>query len=326
MKLAALAARIDVRRQCIEQRVVEHAPGERAIEMPRIDADEPRPQATRHHLACEHVRIAAPQRIHAGHPVRGELLLAVRADVLEEQIAEHDVDDVGLARACERAAERRLVLLVRARRRQLDHRERQPGGLGLRLEQRASHAMHRHAVVGGGHGREQPDDLDVVGASCLGQRVRTVLPATPRQKRLRPGHCPCASTTMRAMSDRRFATCVALVLLVLTVARRIAPHPWDYAPMLAIALLGRTLVTRRSILATLVAALGAGLVFFVVSNFGVWLGTMYPHSASGLADCFVAALPCYRNQLVGDLLFAGALFGLHAAALDLRARVAARAA
>ena len=177
---------------------------------------------------------------------------------------------------------------------------------------------------------------------------------------------------MRAMSDRRFATCVALALLVLTVASRIVPHPWNftpmiavalfagarvergwmamlavaaclvlgdlavgvfpydgmawvYAPMLAIALLGRALVTRRSVLATLVAALGAGLVFFVVSNFGVWLGTMYPHSVSGFVDCYVAALPFYRNQLVGDLVFTGALFGLHAAAIDLRARVAARA-
>jgi len=168
------------------------------------------------------------------------------------------------------------------------------------------------------------------------------------------------------MSDRRFATCVALALLVLTVASRIAPHPWNftpmiavalfagariergwiamlavaaclvlgdvavgvfpyagmawvYAPMLAIALLGRTLVTRRSLVATLVAALGAGLVFFVVSNFGVWLSPMYPHSASGLADCYIAGLPFYRNQLVGDVAFTGALFGLHAAALNLRA-------
>lgn len=174
------------------------------------------------------------------------------------------------------------------------------------------------------------------------------------------------------MSDRRFATCVALVLLVLTVASRIAPHPWNftpmiavalfagarlerawlavlavaaclalgdlavgvfpydgmvwvYAPMLAIALLGRVLVTRRSVVATAVAALGGGLVFFVVSNFGVWLGTMYPHSASGLADCYVAALPFYRNQIVGDLLFTGALFGSHAFAVSLRARVTARA-
>ncbi len=175
------------------------------------------------------------------------------------------------------------------------------------------------------------------------------------------------------MTDRRFATYIAIALLAVTVASRVIPHPWNftpmiaialfagarlerawlaalavlaclalgdvavgvfpysgmawvYAPMLAIALLGRTLVTRRTLPATLVAALGAGALFFVVSNFGVWLGALYPHTPAGLADCYVAALPFYRNQIVGDLLFTAALFGLHALAIGLRARALARAA
>jgi hypothetical protein len=180
------------------------------------------------------------------------------------------------------------------------------------------------------------------------------------------------TTTIGAMTDRRFATCIALLLLVVAVASRLVPHPWNftpmiavalfagarlerawlavlavaaclalgdlsvgvfpydgmawvYAPMLAIALLGRALVARRTVTATIAVALASGLVFFVVSNFGVWLGTLYPHSAAGLADCYVAALPFYRNQIAGDLVFTGALFGLHALALNLRTRAVARA-
>ena len=44
MELAVLAARIDACRQVVEQRLIEGAAGERAIELARIDAGQPRLQ------------------------------------------------------------------------------------------------------------------------------------------------------------------------------------------------------------------------------------------------------------------------------------------
>ncbi|HKT96923.1 MAG TPA: DUF6580 family putative transport protein, partial [Paraburkholderia sp.] len=117
-----------------------------------------------------------------------------------------------------------------------------------------------------------------------------------------PGRLAAAAAALRRAAMPAVAACLALGDLAVGVF----PYDgmaWVYAPMLAIALLGRTLVARRTVRATIAAALASGLVFFVVSNFGVWLGTLYPHSASGLADCYVAALPFYRNQIVGDLVF-----------------------
>jgi hypothetical protein len=59
------------------------------------------------------------------------------------------------------------------------------------------------------------------------------------------------------------------------------------------------------------SALGASVSFFVLSNFAVWLaGTMYPMTASGLATCFVAGIPFFRNQLFSDLLFTAVFFGV----------------
>lgn len=59
------------------------------------------------------------------------------------------------------------------------------------------------------------------------------------------------------------------------------------------------------------SAVGASVGFFVISNFAVWLaGTMYPMTAGGLATCFVAGLPFFRNQLFSDLLFTGAFFAI----------------
>lgn len=76
---------------------------------------------------------------------------------------------------------------------------------------------------------------------------------------------------------------------------------------------------------TLLAALAGGFVFFVVTNLAAFAGTLYPHSWAGLVQDFTAALPFYRNQIAGDLVFTGALFGLHAAATSLYARRAAAA-
>ncbi|MDR3739628.1 MAG: hypothetical protein P4L40_11485 [Terracidiphilus sp.] len=51
--------------------------------------------------------------------------------------------------------------------------------------------------------------------------------------------------------------------------------------------------------------------FFVASNYAVWFaGDMYPRTASGLATCYAAALPFYRNDLIATTLVAGLAFGL----------------
>ena len=49
------------------------------------------------------------------------------------------------------------------------------------------------------------------------------------------------------------------------------------------------------------AALAGSLLFFVVTNFAAWAGgQLYPLTASGLAACYVAAIPFFRNSLAGD--------------------------
>jgi hypothetical protein len=39
------------------------------------------------------------------------------------------------------------------------------------------------------------------------------------------------------------------------------------------------------------------------------MGDMYPRTLAGLAACYAAALPFLRNQVAGDLLYTGVLFG-----------------
>lgn len=60
----------------------------------------------------------------------------------------------------------------------------------------------------------------------------------------------------------------------------------------------------------LLAPLSGSIVFFLISNFGVWLGPWYAHTFAGLVRCFTLAIPFYRNTVFGDLVFTTALFGI----------------
>jgi hypothetical protein len=67
------------------------------------------------------------------------------------------------------------------------------------------------------------------------------------------------------------------------------------------------------------ASLAASLLFFLITNFAVWLnGTMYPQNLGGLIACYGAGIPFYQheffgsalmNTVMGDLFFSTLLFG-----------------
>jgi len=53
------------------------------------------------------------------------------------------------------------------------------------------------------------------------------------------------------------------------------------------------------------------VVFFLVSNLGVWVSTeMYAKSWTGLIDCYAAGVPFFRYTLSGDLIYSGISFGV----------------
>ncbi len=86
---------------------------------------------------------------------------------------------------------------------------------------------------------------------------------------------------------------------------------WTYGAFIVIGLIGFRLLKRLKPQNILLASIAASLVFFLVSNFGVWAsGTMYPHTFSGLLTCYAAGLPFFKNTLIGDLAYSGALFGI----------------
>ena len=64
------------------------------------------------------------------------------------------------------------------------------------------------------------------------------------------------------------------------------------------------LVRKHRLLGAAGGALAGSLAFFLVTNVAHWwLTSDYQHTLSGLAECFVAALPFYRWMPVGDLVW-----------------------
>lgn len=170
------------------------------------------------------------------------------------------------------------------------------------------------------------------------------------------------------MNPKRFAWWLATAMIFATAASRVVPHPWNFTPLIAMALFGGAKLEKASwavvatiaslvlsdlalgffpypgmgwvygtsgaivligtvlkrwpeVPATVLAMLGSGILFYGVTNFGVWAaGNLYPRTAAGLVACYVAGLPFYRNQVAGDLFFTGVLFGVYWLGTSLHAR------
>jgi hypothetical protein len=90
-------------------------------------------------------------------------------------------------------------------------------------------------------------------------------------------------------------------------------NPFVYGSIAINVLIGRWLANTEAPAWIGSAALVGSLQFFLITNFGVWLTqTLYPPTAAGLVQCYIAGLPFFANQLIGDLASVGVLFGLHA--------------
>jgi len=89
-----------------------------------------------------------------------------------------------------------------------------------------------------------------------------------------------------------------------------ASQPLVYLAFICIGLLGFTLRNNKNPVRIAGTSLLSSGVFFLVSNFGVWLtSAMYAKTIGGLLTCYGAAIPFLKYTISGDLVFNTALFG-----------------
>ena len=113
-------------------------------------------------------------------------------------------------------------------------------------------------------------------------------------------------------SDKRLAFLVPLVALFLSDLVLGFYHHMEmvYLSFALIVGIGLLLQKRRTALPIAAAAVAGSVLFFVVTNFGVWaFESLYPKTLGGLIACYVAAIPFFQNTLFGDALYTAVLFG-----------------
>ena len=87
---------------------------------------------------------------------------------------------------------------------------------------------------------------------------------------------------------------------------------FDYGAYAVICLLGRLIAPRHGA-SVIAGGIAAGCVFFLVSNFGVWLMSpdhAYARSLNGLMLCYANGLPFAKGTFAGDIMFSMVFFGI----------------
>jgi hypothetical protein len=110
----------------------------------------------------------------------------------------------------------------------------------------------------------------------------------------------------------RFAIPIAAMLLSDLILGFHAYMPVVYISFAIIVFLGIKLKDNNNSFYLLGASLAGSIIFFIITNFYVWFAdSIYDKSFTGLIDCYVMAIPFFRNALFGDIVYSFVIFGAY---------------
>ena len=82
-----------------------------------------------------------------------------------------------------------------------------------------------------------------------------------------------------------------------------------YFSLLIIFYIGYVSFKKYSLNNLILLSITSSLMFFILTNFGVWV-IGYPKTFEGLMACYIAAIPFFHNTLFGTFLYSATFFGL----------------
>ncbi len=89
-----------------------------------------------------------------------------------------------------------------------------------------------------------------------------------------------------------------------------------YASLIVMGLLGLAMRKNKKLSTVLGGTILGSIIFYLATNGAVWaFGSLYPHTAAGLMQSYYMAIPFFRNSLLGDLFYTGALVGAYEAVM-----------
>lgn len=85
---------------------------------------------------------------------------------------------------------------------------------------------------------------------------------------------------------------------------------WMYGAIVLIVVAGIFILKKVNFKTIIAGSLSASVIFFLVTNFGAWLGNpVYPQGIEGLFMSYGAGIPFFHYTVFGDLFYSGIMFG-----------------
>ena len=77
---------------------------------------------------------------------------------------------------------------------------------------------------------------------------------------------------------------------------------FTWGSIVLISVFGLWLKERKSFVNVFSGSILSAVIFFIVTNFGAWL-VLYPHTADGLRQCYILAIPFFRSTFVSTAAY-----------------------
>ena len=82
-----------------------------------------------------------------------------------------------------------------------------------------------------------------------------------------------------------------------------------YLSLILITCIFFKIIKKANYSSLLIYSFFGSLLFYLISNFGVWLiGNMYEKNINGLVNCYLMAIPFFKNTLISTIIFTYATF------------------
>ena len=93
---------------------------------------------------------------------------------------------------------------------------------------------------------------------------------------------------------------ISFVITDLLIGYHSGTH-WTWGSVLIIGLMSQYF--SKNINLRLVGSLFGAFIFFLITNFGVWISDMYSLTVNGLIECYTLAIPFFTYSLISTILF-----------------------
>ena len=124
-----------------------------------------------------------------------------------------------------------------------------------------------------------------------------------------PNFTPIIATALMSgflLKNKHLSLIVVLISMVISdlIIGFYSSYFFVYFSLILIILIFSKFIKKVNFKNLFVLSISSSLLFFVVTNFGVWMmGDLYDKNLNGLALCYILAIPYFTNTLLSTIFF-----------------------